>query len=62
MYRKEDIIKPVCAYTSKEKFLVLSRHFSRLVYESALHDDNYVTFTLPFQFICHFIFQYDSIT
>ena len=58
MYKQQDIIKPLCAYTGKEKIQVLSTHISRLVKVSAPHDDNYVIFTLPFQFICHFIFQW----
>jgi hypothetical protein len=58
MYRQQDIIKPLCVYTGKEKFLVLSTHISRSVKVSALRNDYYVIFTLPFQFICHFIFQW----
>jgi len=58
MYGQQDIIKPLCVYTDKEKILVLSAHISRLVKVSALHDDNYVIFTLPFQFFCQFIVQW----
>ena len=30
-YRQQDVIRPLCVYTDKEKILVLSTHFSRLV-------------------------------